>query len=241
MFLKPSSDDNLWEVRAAAQKQSRRRAPTSLIPEFGSIITTDSIPSGSASRLLRVQDGVMGKQNFVLGIYREPKEFMKEAAMVMHPFDASTAIPVETVEAMKTIAELGPEGIVRLRKETLAGLLRRRAALAVKENEFKAKLPEHVKSVLGPKQILLLDELLKESGFQDRSVVQDLTSGIKLTGADRRSGCFPSDVKPASLSESELKGSAVWRRKALVGRCSSNGQDGVDERLWDETLKEVRL
>eukprot|EP00971_Amphidinium_carterae_P048300 951488-Amphidinium_carterae.1 len=154
---------------------------------------------------------------------------MTEALTVMHPFDAATAIPVETVDAMKTIAELGPEGIVRLRKETLAGLLRRRSALAVKEKHLKSTLPEHIKKVLGSKQVLLLDELLKESGFLDRSVVQDLTSGIKLTGADRRSGVFPSDVKPASLSESELKGSAVWRRKALVGRCKSNGQDGVDE------------
>eukprot|EP00971_Amphidinium_carterae_P220277 4372838-Amphidinium_carterae.1 len=83
--------------------------------------------------------------------------------------------------------------------------------------------------------------MLKETGFLDRAVVQDLTSGIKLIGAHRRSGVFPSDVKPASLSESELKGSAVWRRKALVGRCKSNGQDAVDERLWDEISKEVQL
>ena len=45
-----------------------------------------------------------------------------------------------------------------------------------------------------------------------------MASGVKLTGMHDTPACYPEKIRPATLTQGDLEASAVWRRKAIVGR-----------------------
>ena len=67
-----------------------------------------------------------------------------------------------------------------------------------------------------------------------------MTQGVKLVGSRDTRKCFPEHLKPATLTESSLRASAVWRRRCSVCRKHELDPAHVDH-LIEATEEELEL
>ena len=72
------------------------------------------------------------------------------------------------------------------------------------ERAAKSNLSHRIADVLKDKRLKLLDKLIKDSGHEDLTLVDDLTRGFDLTGALPRSGVFSQKFRPASMTCEDL-------------------------------------
>ena len=94
-----------------------------------------------------------------------------------------------------------------------------------REKSAKAVLSHRIASVLKEKRLGLLDKLIKDSGHEDVTLVDDLTKGFDLTGSLPPSGVF-------SHKFSELS------KSVIIESLQSSGDHELDVGLYEATLKE---
>ena len=99
-----------------------------------------------------------------------------------------------------------------LKAKILAKQLERREA------DLHKNLLASIEKVVGDKKILLWKQLLEQNGYDDINVANLMTEGVRLVGSHDHPSCYPLKLKPASMSESELRDSAVACRMALESR-----------------------
>ena len=90
--------------------------------------------------------------------------------------------------------------------------------LAGAERELHEALPPSLAKVLEGKQLLLWKGLLEKYGYDDMGVIPFMFEGVKLVGVQDAPPCYPPLLRPATLVAEDLQASAVWRRRAAVGR-----------------------
>ena len=64
--------------------------------------------------------------------------------------------------------------------------------------------------------------------------------GVKLVGKHDSPACYPLLLKPATLVADDVCKSAVWRRRALVGRCTSADPAHI-EHLETTAMEKLKL
>ena len=205
----------------AAQRQARRDAPhhgpseylsrvTITVPRDVSVPATipedppeslRGIPVGS--KLLQCQDvqkgGVILKET-TFGIFRTPDAFVKEALKMKHPFEVPTELDASNIQAMANILSSGIDGTQKFRDGVLRHYERRAACLEKAEQELKDSVHPEVRVIMQDKRLLLLAEVLRDAGVDDKYLVEDLTQGFRITGELRPSGLFPRILRPAALT-----------------------------------------
>ncbi len=75
--------------------------------------------------------------------------------------------------------------------------------LRFEEARYHASLPKHAQIVLKGKNILLVQKLLEDNGFEDVSAV-DMMMGVKLVGTPDKSPLFQSKFVPATTTSDYL-------------------------------------
>ena len=85
----------------------------------------------------------------------------------------------------------------------------------------------------------LVDKLIKDSGHEDLTLVDDLTRGFDLTGALPRSGVFSQKFRPASMTCEDLRKVSELSRSVIIESLQSSGDPELDQGLFEATLKEV--
>ena len=90
-----------------------------------------------------------------LGLPHTPQEFNLRAIAIRHPFDSLQGVPDETLVAVFKLLTLGPSGLERLREAKILHYMKLAAKLGVEEKRLKESLPEHCRSTLAKKRLLL--------------------------------------------------------------------------------------
>lgn len=116
----------------------------------------------------------------------------------------------------------------------------KRDELEAEERELKGKLDADANAALSSKHITLWRYLLQTTGFSDMAVVDMVEEGISLYGSYAVPPNFPPDWRPPEYSADELRETAVWRRKVIVG-ASSDMTCEQEEDLKQATDEEVDL
>ena len=83
--------------------------------------------------------------------------------------------------------------------------------------------------------------LLEEEGYDDLGVVEFLTKGVPLVGSHEHPSCYALKLKPATMTEAELRDSAIPCRLALESRRPQTDQPGFTEHLESTAAEEVAL
>jgi len=109
------------------------------------------------------------------------------------------------------------------------------------EAELHASFPPSLQKVLAGKRLLVWKHLLEKFEFDDMEVYSFMTSGVKLVGAHDTPTCFPEKLKPASLTQQDLEASAVWRRKAIVGKHRKHDDPAHVEHLEQTAQEELDM
>ena len=107
------------------------------------------------------------------------------------------------------------------------------------EKASKPTLSHRIADVLKDKRLKLLDKLIKDSGHEDHTLVEDLTKGFDLTGALPRSGVFSQKFRPASVTCDDLRKVSEISKSVILESLQSSGDPGLDQDLFEATTKEV--
>lgn len=240
---------------AAAGRQSKRHRP--LIPEYHHV---KQLPVGAelpeGAKVLpphlgggvleedtggTTKDGDTGarpleKHNKV-GFLHTPKQFLSMALTVGHPMDTVEHLEQVTKQALDFILRYPPDLVVVKRKKNLLQARLFATMLQHEEAKLHAEMPASLAKVLKPKRILVWKRLLEHYGYDDMGVVDLMRKGVPLVGKHDDPPCYPPLLKPATLTEPDLRASAVWRRRAIVGRTRPTDDPKHIEHL-EETAEE---
>ena len=179
-----------------------------------------------------------GNKEQAFGVYHTPKDFVRLAETLNHPFDDSFAIEDLT---RQNIFELLTKGISHVANKRL-GFARRIATLANElkhdEKRFQASLPPHAQEVLKGKRVLLFRYLLKEVGCPDMEVA-DLMLGLDLVGVASKSPFFDTKITPATATPQFALISARWQRKRIEANDIHKDDPELSKILWETTQSEV--
>ncbi|CAE7228488.1 unnamed protein product, partial [Symbiodinium sp. CCMP2456] len=97
--------------------------------------------------------------------------------------------------------------------------------------ELHARMSPSVAKVMKDKKIVALKTLLSQEGYDDLEAVNFLSEGVKVLGSEFHPECFEKKVKPASLTEQDLRDTAQARREAIVG----SKQRPIDDACQSQT------
>ena len=228
----------LHDLATAAQgKQSRRHAQ--LIPEFhhfskqlasepqqpGTKFLAPHLGGDSREELQTETDGQHGQQSdesvrkFVkVGVYHTPKQFLSLAKELKHPIDATDHLEPVTRQALQFNLRYPAEVVKLERKKNLLFAKLLAAQTDSQEKALHDGLPASLAKVLSGKRILVWEQLLRKYEYDDMEVVRFMKEGVHLVGVHDSPQCYPEKIKAASLTKQDLENSAVWRRKAIIGK-----------------------
>ena len=134
----------------------------------------------------------------------------------------------------RTVHQVAIERTEQIRKWTAFG-----TDIDKEERAAKSNLSHRIADVLKDKRLKLLDKLIKDSGHEDLTLVDDLSRGFDLTGALPRSGVFSQKFRPASMTCEDLRKVSELSRSVIIESLQSSGDPELDQGLFEATLKEV--
>ena len=171
----------------------------------------------------------------IVGEYRTPLEFMAEAERVKHPMD-NTTIPAITIRALFDIVTSGPIQISKKRISTIEKIKKMSEDLELQEHELHRLMDPHVANILKTKRLLLLQKLLDESGYEDKTLSADIARGFDIVGTATKSSELSTQIVPATITERELKDRGVWTIAAMLQECTA--EDKLANDIWNHCKEE---
>ena len=151
------------------------------------------------------------------------------------------AIEDITKEAIRFVVQSDPKLVsIERRKQFLKAKIKAKQ-LEKQEGELHESMHPSVEKVVHNKKILLWKTLLEEENYDDLGVVDFLTKGVPLVGAHDHPDCYALKLKPATVTEMELRESAKACRLALEGRRPQTDQPGFAKHLEITAAEEVSL
>ena len=198
-----------------------------------------SVASASAASERRetIDVAVSGNRQ-VVGLWHTPEEHFQKALSLVHPVDSFKPVAMVTKRAVDYVLGTPPEVQNLDRKIFLTKLKIRAAELRQKESDLRKTMAPHLRKVLGAKNLLLWKELLEQSNFDDMGVCSFMCEGVKVVGREPHPRAYKSKLVPASISEEELRESALQRRRALELLCARGVSPEQRSQLMQATLEE---
>ena len=158
-------------------------------------------------------------KDILVGTWHTPEEFVKKAQKVVHPMD-ECALNKITKDAIEFVSMSDPKLVSIERRKNLLKAKILPKQLEGDEKSLHKSLPESVEKVVSDKKILLWQTLLERNGYDDMEVVKFMKYGVPLVGTHDHPPCYPLKPKLASLTEAELRSSAIpWAPDGCTGFC----------------------
>lgn len=241
--IRISQQPRLHDLSTAVEgMQSKRHQP--LISEFHHFVTVSSTaPPPPNSKLTSPHQGGDPEEvkpgHSRYGIYHTPEQFVSKALELGHPMDTTQHLEEETSRAINHVLSTSPE-LLKIQRRTAILKMRILAKqLQQEETKLHAELPDCIEKVLSDKKLLLWKSLLEINQYDDMGVVDLVFKGVDLVGMPDSPPCYPTKVVPATMTESDLRNTAVWRRKALINKRVAD--TGADHRAHLEETAEEEL
>lgn len=89
--------------------------------------------------------------------------------------------------------------------------------LAKAEESLLQSMPDEKRKILECKRLKLLEKMIIDDGYPDKTLIEDIAQGFSLVGhAPSSSGVLPSKTGPATFSVSELEEHAIASLEKLL-------------------------
>ena len=131
--------------------------------------------------------------------------------------------------AVDVVATWHPAQVILLRKKWLHRWLQEAPKLERKDADIKANASRERLAILKSKKLALLEAMLEEEKYPDKSIAGDILRGFDLVGSIPSSDVLPKKFPPATISVQELETSEMKSREALqaVGQDARRGYKGL--------------
>ena len=208
-------------------------------PEEG-FIDGESHEEGFFGRQRETTNQQTSKGHHMVGTWHTPEQFVLKAKNITHPMDENAPEKI-TLDALDTVINMDPRLLAIERKKNLLKAKIKQKQVQREEADLHANLPASVERVVHDKSIILWRSLLQEYGYDDMEVVDFMTRGVPLVGTHNHPSCYAVKIKPATLTESELRDSALFCRQALMSRKPQTDEPGFAEHFEETAAEEVPL
>lgn len=218
--------------------------PTSskqLVNEYSSIDWVQMLPTTPHKILARTTDGGDKGESFKVGCYYSMEEHVQIAQNLQHPALSANGVPDDLKKAVFYVATHSFSEVNAHRLRELKDCIQLAKNLALAEKLAKVRMDSNISTVTRDKRLELWQKLLEQVGFEDMTVVDYMKDGVSLTGWEPESKLYNTRWSPPSMTEPMLNSSAVWRRRALMGKQMGDEERAHAEQLMEETMKEVEL
>ena len=174
-----------------------------------------------------------------IGVPSNPEEFVRRAFEAGHP----RGLDVHVDESMKKIVHLNlvepPYVLARQRVEFLRRWTARAKELNADEEKLRGAMPEHVRKVLGQKRLVLFGEILRDLEYPDEKLIEDISSGFKLSGYMTKSNVFRARTKRPAMSIETLKRLGKSFNSSSAESLRNRQEAELEEATWKETQAEL--
>lgn len=221
-----------------------RPRPASGLPcPLGQSLASPYLDVPAGAKLLRPsgvgKKGEVGIDDLAFGVYRSPEDFVDAAVKAGHPISFANRLPQPLSKALQVCMDTSPKVLLDSRLSELKRWSALAQTLESEEKQLHESLPQHGQAILAPKRILLWQTLLKEYGYHDLGVVNEVIEGTQLVGIVDRVPAFAPTFKPAQRSIPNLKECAKASREALIWSARSSGDSFLDAEVYRKTLLEL--
>lgn len=212
-----------------------------LIPEFSSVEWCSTVPTSPHKVLARSTSGGTKSEDFKVGHYLSMEEHLQRAEQLSHPVFSANGVPDDLKRAIHFIATHSIAEVASFRLQRLKECIELAKRLSLAEKLARIKMDKNISTVTRDKRLELWQQLLEQIGFEDMSVVGYMRDGVALTGWEPESDLYKKRWSPPTMTEQSLDASAVWRRRALMGKPMGEDERELADQLMQETDKEVQL
>ncbi|CAE7222566.1 unnamed protein product [Symbiodinium sp. CCMP2592] len=254
MGLSLQASPDLAASSVAVLGRQHRRFPP-LIPEFRKAAGEDSgrekaaedshavdnasskVPSG----FLKSSDPPKGSVK--VGWYLSMQDHVAKALTLKslkHPVDTAVALDQDQLDAISFCMKNTEKEVVDHRKLQLLKIKILARKFEADEARLHSSFDPWFEKVVAGKRLLLWKHLLEQNGFDDMQVCDFMTSGVPIVGQSACPQPFNRKIVPATMSEQDLKGTASFRRKVMLGSSGTQAAD-LQELLSKATMDEVDL
>ena len=204
------------KIQAFATRQ--HRSTSQLIPEYIKVFEWDLSKNKLPDLCKDLGPSTKGgEQKGIrrIGQFHSMEQFINKSLTLDHPMDTMCPVADITMRAIFTILTRGARNLEFFRLDAIKHARAVCDKLHDQEVQLHDSMPEHIRVVVKSKRILLFEQLLKETGYDDLQVVDFMKHGVDLHGCHDLPPYAKSRVVPAISTVEQLQKEAVWRRKAM--------------------------
>ncbi|CAE7540441.1 unnamed protein product [Symbiodinium sp. CCMP2592] len=210
-----------------------------LLPQDSQLLSRTQSGGQLSPQLQQEMQNLNGASVLRVGIPWDPIEFIAKAGKIGHPYHKLSKCNKDLRDLVHDLVHK-PGPVRSQRKNYIEKWARRAKELEPEETKLKAGMSDHRRKILQPKRILLFEEMLRDIGYDDMGVVQELIDGATLTGDIPITGVLDTKLKPARLDTEQLIGMSDEIRQQIRVKTGSSGDKEIDQLLWDKTMEEVQ-
>ena len=237
-----ASTNQRSRAAGSAARSTTGKRPLQIISEFKEVIAMKLVDmEPKRHKLLRTiykGDSGFAAEEVVVGVFREPEDFLIAALAAKHPVDDLKAVDERLVQNIKWIFSSGPAVVGKFRLDAIKALVKLIADNRDEDNRIVADLPPSMRSVLSGKKLHTLRCLSKQVGFKDFSIVDDACEGFHLTGLAPYTRYFEERLKIPVSTVDQIRSAATINNSQIFAKVHSSGSLETDSELWAKTLKE---
>ncbi|CAE7837218.1 pol [Symbiodinium sp. CCMP2592] len=208
-----------------------------LLPQDSQLLSRTQSGGQLSPQLQQEMQNLNGASVLRVGIPWDPIEFIAKAGKIGHPYHKLSKCNKDLRDLVHDLVHK-PGPVRSQRKNYIEKWARRAKELEPEETKLKAGMSDHRRKILQPKRILLFEEMLRDIGYDDMGVVQELIDGATLTGDIPITGVLDTKLKPARLDTEQLIGMSDEIRQQIRVKTGSSGDKEIDQLLWDKTMEE---
>ena len=174
-----------------------------------------------------------------VGIPREPWDFVSKAVSAGHPRSLGVHLSENVMEMLRQNFSGEPYLLIKERARFLQKWSKRCKELEGQEHQLHEGLEGHLKGVLKGKRLLLFQEMLEDLGYPDRTLVEEIRKGFRLSGWQSKSNVFPASLKRPAQSLESARKVAKGLNHNICKQVSAASDEVLAEEVWSLTQEEL--
>ena len=244
--LRPLMREHAQVVRISGPKSALATLPHKvtkpiLIPrECHAPIPHTMLPPGAKQlRTLEKGDGGSSEAEIEFGIPWTHEQFIAKAAGLSHPGHFLDGVHPVLKNHIQKLCSRGYAGMAQDRTAAMRKWIMRSQELRASGEDGKEKSPEHVKKILGRKNLKLLAEMLAESSSEDQQLPVHIAKGFDLMGEIPAGGDFNEKASHATLLPEQVREISELSRLSIGQAVRRSANDEHSEEIYKITMDEV--
>ncbi|CAE7858619.1 unnamed protein product, partial [Symbiodinium necroappetens] len=176
----------------------------------------------------------------VVGIPREPQNFVNEAVKAGHPRNglaSSRSGPAADIVDAVLLSFEDREKRAEATRQRWSNI--EATTRSLNDKILKGK-PKYLTEALGNKNVLAWRDILRHNGFKDDQLWADLRDGFRLTGWMRDTGIFDKKLRPPETTLERLLEQSSYRTPLTLNKLRKTVVDDTTRKAWAETLEEEK-